>query len=113
MLKSLALPESITFSDKVKLFFTALLVLLFLFFPLIVGNEFYRDIMILVLIFAIGSQAWNIVGGYAGQFSLGHAVFFGLGAYTSSLLHVYYGLSPWIGMILGGILAATVGGLVL
>ncbi len=92
---------------------TGLLVLFFLVFPLVIWNEFYRDIMILVLIFAIASQAWNIVGGYGGQFSLGHAVFFGLGAYTSSLLYVYYGLTPWIGMILGGVLSAVVGGLVL
>lgn len=96
------LTTSVGFSDKVKLFVTGLLLLLFLLFPLVIWNEFYRDIMILVLVFAIASQAWNIVGGYGGQFSLGHAVFFGLGAYTSSLLYVYYGLTPWIGMILGG-----------
>lgn len=113
MSNSGTLTTSVGFSDKVKLFMAALFVLFFLLFPLVIWNEFYRDIMILVLIFAIASQAWNIVGGYAGQFSLGHAVFFGLGAYTSSLLYVNYGLTPWIGMILGGILSAIVGGLVL
>lgn len=113
MLREAVSIKSIAFTDKIKLTFIALLVLLLLFFPLIMPNEFYMDIMITVLVFAIASQAWNILSGYGGQFSLGHAIFFGLGAYTSSLLYTYYGLSPWIGMILGGFLAAIVGGLLL
>jgi len=69
--------------------------------------------LVLVMIFAIASQAWNIIGGYAGQFSLCHAAFFGLGSYTSTLLYVHYGLSPWFGMLIGGILSAIIGGLIM
>jgi branched-chain amino acid transport system permease protein len=54
-------------------------------------------------------MGWNITGGYLGVFSLGHAVFIGIGAYTSSLMFYYYGVSPWIGMVLGALIATTVG----
>jgi branched-chain amino acid transport system permease protein len=60
----------------------------------------------LALLFASLGQAWNIVGGLANQMSLGHAAFFGVGAYTSTLLLIRTGLSPWIGMLAGAALAA-------
>src|SRR5512146_3375257 len=60
----------------------------------------------LALLFAALGQAWNIVGGLANQMSLGHAAFFGIGAYTSTLLLIRTGLSPWLGMIAGALLAA-------
>lgn len=53
---------------------------------LIVGNPFYTDIAVTIFYYAALSLAWNLVGGYAGQFSLGHSAFFGVGAYTSTLL---------------------------
>lgn len=68
-------------------------------------------VLTLVLLFAAMAQAWNIVGGLANQISLGHAAFFGLGAYTSTLLLMRYGLSPWLGMLAAMALAAVVGGL--
>lgn len=52
--------------------------------------------------------AWNLVLGYAGQFSLGHSVFIGVGAYTSTILYTKAGLTPWVGMIAAGLLAASV-----
>src|SRR5207245_2056501 len=52
---------------------------------------------------------WNILGGYAGQFSFGHAAYFGIGAYTSTLLFLRLGVSPWLGMLAGGVLAAAFG----
>lgn len=55
-------------------------------------------IMIMIFLFTIMGQGWNILGGYAGQFSFGHSLFFGLGAYTSTLMFIHWGLSPWIGM---------------
>jgi branched-chain amino acid transport system permease protein len=58
------------------------------------------------------AQCWNIVAGYAGQFSLGHSVFVGIGAYTSTTLFLTFGVSPWLGAIAGAALAA-VGGVVL
>lgn len=64
-------------------------------------------ILCLALLFAAMAQAWNIVAGLANQMSLGHAAFFGIGAYTSTLLLIQFGLSPWLGMIAGGILGGV------
>ncbi len=70
--------------------------------PLVVTSHFYGDIFIRVLLFAFIGVAWNLMGGYAKQLSLGHAAFFGLGAYTSTILQIKFGVSPWIGMFAGG-----------
>lgn len=72
-------------------------------------DRFLHDSMTQVLLFAILAQAWNILGGYARQISVGHVAFFGIGAYTSTLLYLSIGLSPLIGMLLGGALAALAG----
>ncbi len=85
------------------------LLLLLILFPFVVNAAFYVHLMILVFLFAYLGQAWNILGGYTGQVSLGHAVFLGLGAYTSTLLFEWYGVSPWIGMIAGGLVAMAFG----
>ena len=77
-----------------------------------VKNPFIGDILTMTFLFGSLSLSWNILGGYAGQFSLGHAGFFGIGAYTSTLLLMRYHLNPWLGMIAGGVLAAIIGGLV-
>ena len=74
--------------------------------PLTTANNYYMDIIVQIFMWGAAATAWNIVGGYAGQFSLGHAAFFGIGAYTSSLLLLTAGLTPWIGMLAGGVLAA-------
>ncbi len=71
-------------------------------------NPYLVSVAILVLFYAYLGQCWNIVGGYAGQLSFGHAAFFGLGAYTSTALLVKAGLNPWIGMAAGGVVAAAV-----
>jgi branched-chain amino acid transport system permease protein len=71
--------------------------------PLVVRNAFAVDIFIRILLFAFIGTAWNLLGGYAKQLSLGHAAFFGLGAYTSTLLQIDFGISPWIGMAAGGV----------
>lgn len=76
--------------------------------PLFVG-DYVLSVLILVLYFAYLGQAWNIMMGFAGQLSLGHALYFGLGAYASAALYVKYGLSPWIGMAAGAALAAVAG----
>jgi branched-chain amino acid transport system permease protein len=71
--------------------------------PLVVKSSFALDVLIRVLLFAFIGTAWNLLGGYAKQLSLGHAAFFGLGAYTSTLLQIDFGISPWIGMFAGGV----------
>ena len=73
--------------------------------PLVVPNAFAIDIFIRVLLFAFIGVAWNLIGGYAKQLSLGHAAYFGLGAYTSTILQIQFGVSPWIGMLAGGVVA--------
>ncbi len=73
--------------------------------PLLIKNEFVLDTFILILLWAALGGAWNIVGGYAGQLSLGHSVFYGIGAYATSLLFINAGISPWYGMILGTVLS--------
>jgi branched-chain amino acid transport system permease protein len=72
-------------------------------------SPYVLHILVLVLFFAFLGVAWNLLGGYAGQFSFGHAAFFGIGAYTSTLLLVRLGLSPWLGFLAGGVLAAAFG----
>ena len=71
--------------------------------PLVVKSSFALDILIRILLFAFIGTAWNLLGGYAKQFSLGHSAFFGLGAYTSTLMQIDLGISPWIGMLAGGV----------
>lgn len=73
--------------------------------PLVVTSRFAIDIFIRILLFAFIGVAWNLMGGYAKQLSLGHAAYFGLGAYTSTILQIKFGISPWIGMVAGGIVA--------
>jgi branched-chain amino acid transport system permease protein len=67
------------------------------------------NVLILTMLFVFLCQAWNIVGGIAGQFSLAHSVFIAAGAYTSTLLYLDFGISPWIGMLAGGAIAAALG----
>ena len=66
-------------------------------------------ILIQILLFAYVSYCWNILGGFAGQLSFGHGLFMAVGAYTSTLLLLKLGISPWLGMIAGGLLAAALG----
>lgn len=75
--------------------------------PLLVGDAYLRNILILTLMYAALAQAWNILGGYCGQISLGHALYFGAGAYTTSVLFVNFGVLPWFGMVAGAALAAV------
>ena len=74
-----------------------------------VGNPFYLHVMILALLYAYLGACWNILSGYVGQFSLGHTLFFGVGAYISTILFVNLGISPWIGMWLGAGVSTVVG----
>lgn len=74
--------------------------------PRVVTDVYLLNILVLTLLFAAASQAWNILGGYCGQISLGHALYFGVGAYATSVLYVNYGVLPWFGMLAGGVLSA-------
>lgn len=80
--------------------------------PIVVSNRFIQSTLILILMYGTMAQAWNIMGGYTGLISIGQVAFFGLGGYVSSFLGVYYGVNPWIGMLLGGIVTAIFGVLI-
>ncbi|MBI2157384.1 MAG: branched-chain amino acid ABC transporter permease [Candidatus Rokubacteria bacterium] len=77
--------------------------------PLAVRDQFFLDTLILILLWGALSAAWNVAGGYAGQVSLGHSAFFGIGAYSAALLSARYGQSPWIGMLIGMVLSVGAG----
>jgi branched-chain amino acid transport system permease protein len=72
-------------------------------------SSYAITVFIFIFFYAYLGQAWNIVGGYAGQLSAGHAAFVGVGAYTSAMLSMKLGLTPWIGMFAGGLLSAALG----
>src|SRR4030088_2967563 len=73
--------------------------------PQVVKTSFAVAIFNRILLFSFIGVAWNLMGGYAKQLSLGHAAYFGLGAYTSTIMQVDFGISPWIGMAAGGVVA--------
>jgi branched-chain amino acid transport system permease protein len=75
-------------------------------------SSYALTIFILILFYGFLGQAWNIVGGYTGQLSAGHAAFVGVGAYTAALLSSEYGLTPWLGMFVGAALATGLGAIV-
>jgi branched-chain amino acid transport system permease protein len=76
-------------------------------FPAVVTLPYPRDVAIRVFLFAALAQAWNILAGYCGQISLGHAIFFGTGAYTSGLFVTHDVASPWVAMLVGAGLAVA------
>src|SRR5205085_4378251 len=76
--------------------------------PLFVKNVYIQNILVLTLMYAALSQSWNILSGYCGQISLGHALYFGIGAYTTELLFTKFGVLPWFGMLAGGAISAVI-----
>lgn len=82
---------------------------LLLVIPLAVNSPFVYHVFVTICLYGALATAWNIVGGYAGQLSLGHATFYGIGGYTSVLLLNHYQISPWLSMWVGAVLAAVVG----
>jgi branched-chain amino acid transport system permease protein len=84
-------------------------ILLLLAIPVGVDSAFVYHVFVTICLYGALATAWNIVGGYAGQLSLGHATFYGIGGYTSVLLLDHYQISPWVSMWIGAALAAAVG----
>jgi branched-chain amino acid transport system permease protein len=74
--------------------------------PFIFKARFQQHILIMVLLYAVLSEAWNIMAGYAGMVSIGQAAFFGIGAYVSTVLCVYLKVNIWIGFIAAGVITA-------
>jgi branched-chain amino acid transport system permease protein len=80
--------------------------------PIVVRDSFILDSLILILLWGALSSAWNVAGGYAGQVSLGHAAFFGIGAYAAALMSARYHQSPWLGLLAGVALSLLAGGVI-
>jgi branched-chain amino acid transport system permease protein len=76
--------------------------------PLVVRNPFHLHVAMLVLMWTLLGAAWNVLGGFAGQVSFGHAALFGVGAYTTIILLLKAGIAPWWGIPVGGLAAAIV-----
>ncbi len=77
--------------------------------PLVIRDGFFLDSLILILMWGAVSGAWNVAGGYAGQVSLGHSAFFGIGAYSAALMATRWNASPWLGMLVGAVVATGAG----
>ncbi|MDX6338261.1 MAG: branched-chain amino acid transport system ATP-binding protein livM [Streptosporangiaceae bacterium] len=76
-------------------------------FPLVSGNLYLQNLLIMTFLLGIGASGWNIMGGYAGYISLGNSAFIGLGAYTTGILAVRAHLSPFAGCLAGGLVCAV------
>lgn len=83
------------------------IIVLSAFVPVWVHRSLVLQYLINMMIFAYLALAWNIIGGYAGQLALGNGVYLGIGAYVAAVLYTYEGISPWVGMIVAGLIAAT------
>jgi branched-chain amino acid transport system permease protein len=75
-------------------------------------NSYAVTIFILIFFYGFLGQAWNILGGYTGQLSVGHTAFVGIGGYTAAMLSIEKGVTPWLGMFIGAALAAVLGAII-
>jgi branched-chain amino acid transport system permease protein len=80
--------------------------------PLIVHSNTTLNFLVVTLLIALAGQGWNILGGYGGQYSFGHAAFFGTGAYVTAILQVRYGVNAWPGFAAGIAAGALVGAVI-
>lgn len=80
--------------------------------PLFVHSNVVLNFLVVALMIALAGAGWNILGGYGGQYSFGHAAFFGTGAYVTAILQVHYGVNAWIGFAAGIAAGAAVGAII-
>jgi len=80
--------------------------------PLVVQSNAALNFLVVTLLIALAGQGWNILGGYGGQYSFGHAAFFGTGAYVTAILQVRYGVNAWPGFVAGVLAGALVGAVI-
>jgi branched-chain amino acid transport system permease protein len=94
---------------KTKNIVLAVVIAFFIIFPLVVRSDYYQHVVIMALMWLLIGSSWNLLAGYTGQVSFGHAIFFGIGAYTAGIFATKLGISAWWGMIGGGLTAMLVG----
>lgn len=90
----------------------ALVVALLAIVPLVTTSNVVLNFLITTLLIALVGQGWNLLGGYGGQYSFGHAAFFGTAAYTSAILQVQYGINAWLGLFAGIFAGSLVGAVI-
>ena len=90
----------------------AIAVAVFAAVPLVIHSNVVLNFLVVTLMIALAGQGWNILGGYGGQYSFGHAAFFGTGAYVTAILQVHYGVNAWIGFAAGIVAGAAVGAII-
>jgi len=90
----------------------AIAVAVFAAVPLVIHSNVVLNFLVVTLMIALAGQGWNILGGYGGQYSFGHAAFFGTGAYVTAILQVEYGVNAWIGFAAGIVAGAAVGAII-
>src|SRR5579883_2484115 len=95
-----------------RLIWPALLLAILLAYPFVFATPFQQRLGALVLLYAIAASSWNIVGGYAGQVSVGHVVFFGCGAYAAMGAYAHFALSPLVGIPAGIIFAVAIAAII-
>ena len=100
--------EPVWNTNKQIIFLLVGLTLLLFAFPVLGPNSFYLHLMIMIFMHAVMAQSWNIIAGLSGQISLGHGIFFGIGAYTSAFLYLQYGISPWVSIFVGMLFSAAI-----
>jgi branched-chain amino acid transport system permease protein len=76
--------------------------------PVVYRAPFQHNVVVLICVTALMATGWNLLGGFTGQISLGHALFFGIGAYTTAMGGIKYGLNPWLGLLIGALLAVAI-----
>ena len=80
--------------------------------PLLTSSNVVLNFMVVALLIALVGQGWNVLGGYGGQYSFGHAAFFGTGAYVTAILQVRYGVNAWVGLVVGIAAGSLVGAII-
>jgi branched-chain amino acid transport system permease protein len=80
--------------------------------PFVTASNVVLNFLVMALLIALAGQGWNLLGGYGGQYSFGHAAFFGTGAYVTAILQVRYGVNAWIGFVVGIAAGALVGAMI-
>jgi len=95
-----------------RLLWPAMLLALIVAYPFVFSTPFQQRLGALVLLYAIAASSWNIIGGYAGQVSVGHVVFFGCGAYAAIGAYAHFGLSPLVGVPAGIVLAVGIAAII-
>jgi branched-chain amino acid transport system permease protein len=95
-----------------RLIWPSVVLALVIAYPLLFSTPFQQRLGALVLLYAIAASAWNIIGGYAGQVSVGHVVFFGCGAYASMAAYTHFALPPLVGIPVGIVIAVAIAAII-